>query len=652
MIFTHFIDGVPVNEPNGWEDFEQEVSRDFDKRMVTVQYPGDATFTKGGYKRLREMFMESDCGIVVYEAYDECDGVRILLVRANIILADCEWNLNRCEVSCSLVDDGIMARVDNNRNIPISPGADESKNTIPIAPVIPVDGVGVDVFTTTTGAYLGTRAAFDWLACMQHAVQYMTDSNVTLVSSWYNSLPDDERWSLLSGFQLRTAATGDNDSRITYTFEKLFEEMAKTYNLWMVVQRDNDGTPFVVIEQEEALFSTAVAADFPNTDNLVQSVDRDQLWATVVVGSSDAVKNQAATLSLPYLVLQGFSEEKFHFEGSCNTDSELDLMREFGWDTNLIQAVIAGNTNHDEKVFFIQYNRILNRATQGTYLNPNTLPALYNEAALNVNVLNRYTLPSQVGTYYDSIDASFEALTTSTSAPFTDVSPNANSSFNILPSFDNVISNPGGNYAPSLFTAPSQGYYVFRVLRRYQILSNTFGITALQKKLYSEINIRHLDGALAVISQSANINGSFAPQFGVFTPAGFYTHVHSAGFNMNAGDIVDVRFRFATSSAFGPSGGGQAVTARDNPSSIFESTFVATGGGILTNVDTEAARIIVYQFDRFTPATRWANILADPSLAIRVAPDDNLKVGHISSAVRNILKGTTTYELICKRDQK
>ena len=109
MTFTHYIDGVEVSEPDGWADFEQEVSRDFENRTISIKYPSDATFTGEGYKRLRALFVANDCGIVTYEAYDDCDGVRTLIVSANIILADCEWNLNRCEVNCSLVDDGIGA---------------------------------------------------------------------------------------------------------------------------------------------------------------------------------------------------------------------------------------------------------------------------------------------------------------------------------------------------------------------------------------------------------------------------------------------------------------------------------------------------------------------------------------------------------------
>jgi hypothetical protein len=655
MSFTHYIDGIEVNEPNEWPDFEQEIARDFDKRMVTVQYPGDATFTKGGYRRLRDMFMQSDCGIAVYEAYDECDGVRILLVRANIILADCEWNLNRCEVSCSLVDDGIMARIDNNRKIPMSPRADLSKNGVPITPALDIP---LEVFATQTGAYLpDPRKAFDWLAVMQNAVQYLTDSNITLVSSWYNSLPDNERWAMLSGHQLRSADTAVNADRITYTFEDLFQDMAKTYNLWMVVQRDNNGNPFIVIEQEEALFSTAVAADFPWQDNLVQSVDRDQLWATVTIASKEALRNQDNVQSLPYLILQGFSEESFAFTGICNTDAELDLKRVFAWDTNLIESVIGPNTNHPELVFFIQYDRTTNQATRNDWLNPGGLPVLYNEAGMNSKVLNRYALPSNVGSNVAPQTASFRARRTSTGVDYIDNSTGFNPSPIVDPApFQATLVDPGSNYTPSTYTAPAQGYYVIRVTRLWQIVENSFALAGfgpqlfLQKKLLSKIFIRRRNSLSVVVQTFQDQRGFEGAQFNIFTPAGLYEHVFSQGMQLNAGDTVEVLFQFIGSVSFGAPAG--QVVARDLPNSIFESTFVATGGGVLTNVDVDAARIITYDFERFTPATRWANMLGDPSLAVRVAPDENLKLGHIATATRNISKGTTTYTLICKRDQK
>lgn len=652
MTFTHYIDGQVVSEPAGWDDFEQEIARDFDKRMVVVQYPSEATFNLGGYELLRSMFLESDCGIVTYEAYDECDGVRSLLVRANIILADCEWNLNRCSVKCSLVDDGIMARIDNNRKIPISPAAEDSKNATPIAGVVPI---ALKVFYTHLGSYLNTpRAAYDWLECMQHAVRYMTDSNVTLVSSWYNSLPDNERWALLSGFQLRDAGTGPTATRITYTWESLFLEMAKTYNLWMVVQRDLDGNPFVVIEQEEALFSTNVAADFPWTDNLVQGVDRDQLWATVRVGVSEAIKNQAAVQSLPYLVLQGFSEELFHFEGVCNTDAELDLVREWGWDTNLIQAVIGGNTDHEELTFVVQYDRTTNEAFASDWFNTGGLPVLYNEAAMNINVLNRYPLPSNVGSFYAALDASFRARRTSSGLDFT----YTGSSITVGPfaeaPFEATLSDPGGNYTPNSYTAPQQGYYVMRVERLWAITENTFPVlfpVPIQKRAFSRIRIERRDAFAVLVDAWEFSSAPLLTQANLFSPPGTYEHIVNRGMVLNAGDVVTVFFAFSTTSSGDPQALG-SITARDLPSSIFETTFVATGGGTLTNIDPNAARIITYTFDRFTPSTRWARILNDPSLAVRVAPDDVLKLGHIAKATRNVLKGSTSYELICKRDQK
>jgi hypothetical protein len=489
---------------------------------------------------------------------------------------------------------------------------------------------------------------------MQHAVRYMTDSNVTLVSSWYNALPDDERWALLSGFQLRTGATGTGTNRITYTFEDLFLEMAKTYNLWMVVQRDNDGNPFVVIEQEGALFSTTVAADFPWTDNLVQGVDREQLWATVRVGVSEAIKNQAAVQSLPYLVLQGFSEELFHFEGVCNTDAELDLVREWGWDTNLIQSVIGGNTDHEELTFVVQYNRTTNEAVDSDWFNPGGLPSLYNEAAMNINVLNRYALPSNVGSFYAALDASFRARRTSSGTDYvnTDTGPTAVPTFVAAP-FEAELIDPGGNYVPSFYTAPQQGYYVFRVTRLYNILTNSFPVTffQVQKRIVSRILIERRDVSNTLIQTWSFESGPITDLPQLFTPVGPYEHQISLGVVLNQDDTIRVLFAFNGTGSGDPLATG-TIVARDQPDSIFESTFVATGGGTLTNIDPDAARIITYQFDRFTPSTRWTRMLNDPSLAVRVAPDDVLKLGHIAKATRNVLKGSTSYELICKRDQK
>ena len=128
-------------------------------------------------------------------------------------------------------------------------------------------------------------------------------------------------------------------------------------------------------------------------------------------------------------------------------------------------------------------------------------------------------------------------------------------------------------------------------------------------------------------------------------------HEVSNGFVLNAGDYVRVLFGFNFSSGGDPLATG-TITVQDQPLSTFGTTFVATGGGAVTNIDPEQSRVITYEFDRITNATDWRAMISDPTLAVQVAPDQALKLGHIQRASRNIYKGTTSYTLICKRSQK
>jgi hypothetical protein len=652
MSFTHYINGQQVPEPLGWREFAQEIDRDRDKRTISVKYPGTAEFTKSTYALLRALFIANDCTIVQYEAWETCGDSTILILRADIILADCKWNLARCTVECSLVDDGIGARISNNLKVPVSPLSPKTKNGDALTPA---PRISLRVFDPATGTYGTTRYAFDWLACMQHAVRYITDSNVTLVSQWYSNLPDEERLAITSGFQLRTGSPADGDDRVVYNFEDLFLEISKKYNLWMMVQRDLSGNPFVVVEPEEALYSTTTAATFLHTDNLIQSIDREQLWATVRVGSSTATKNQGGgEAALPFLVLQGYSEEFFHFEAVCNTDAQLDLVGKWVTCANTIERILDNNSEYDEDIVVVQYDRSTDEAVASDWYNPGGLPVLYNEQMLNINVLNRYSLPSNVGVFYASQDAAFQALSDAFGTPYSTTSTLGTTTSPVTALFPTEVSDPGGNYTPNDYTAPIQGYYVFNVLRRWQVTENTFGVSFfnIQKRAYSKIIVQRFDAFNVLVQQvefrSTN-NTSTVPN--VFTPVGNYVHQISQGFNLNAGDYVRVQYAWGTTSSGDILLTG-TIAMRDVPMSEFGTTFVATGGGVLTNVDPNAARVVTLEFERITTAAQWERMTSDPTLAVVVGEAAYPRVGNILSASRNLYKGTTSYTLIAKRSDR
>jgi hypothetical protein len=173
----------------------------------------------------------------------------------------------------------------------------------------------------------------------------------------------------------------------------------------------------------------------------------------------------------------------------------------------------------------------------------------------------------------------------------------------------------------------------------------------IQKRIVSRIRFERRDAANVLLGFWEFEDTVPIAQAGVFTPVGPYTHTVDQGIVMNATDTVRVLFAYTGATAGDPLATG-TITARDRTGSAFLTTFVASGGGILTNINPANARILTYSFDRLTTAQQWATLIGDPSMAIQVSTDDNMKTGHIMSATRNILKGTTSYEIICKRDQK
>ena len=644
MSFFHYIDGQQVDEPKEWKDFAQEVVRDFERRSIGVKYPGTSTFTRGAYRMLRDMFVSDDCGIVEYRCLEECGGLTLEVVRANIILADCKWNLTRCEVECSLVDDGVDARISNNRGIPISPTADLSKNGVSITPVTPVSLV---VFDPATGNPLGTqRTMFDWLACMQHAVQYMTDGLVTLQSNWYTALPVDERWAVCTGYQFRTGDATQEGTALIYKFGELFIELAKKYNLWLFVRRDNAGNPVVYIEQEQDTFVDQVVKDFEWTDNLIQGIDREQLWARVDVGSENGTKNTGAVEALPFLTLLGFSLEELHFTTECNTDSVLDLVSKYTICTNTLERMIGGDTGEDRRNVLIQYaigGPFLGQATPGLWLNPSSPSPLYNPAILNKDVLERYALPSSVGINTAPLLGNLLAVSTNNTASvlYTNTLPLNTVVQQAGPGLDfNVDTAPTGfdpdgvwDVGTQRYTAPQTGFYEFGIVLDW---------------LGGGVQTRYRARIGAQVFSASNVLLSTQEQVGEFRTGSTsnYSDFFQFGLVMDATDYVTFTLIWEIEAFAVPN---FAVLALRAGRRLF-TQFLAQGGGVTGNA--LESRIITYEFDRITNATDWRAMISDPTLAVQVAPDQALKLGHIQRASRNIYKGTTSYTLICKRSQK
>ena len=662
----HYLNGTEVTEPLGWSDFTEELVRDFERRFIAVKYEGQLTFTHDGYELLNNAFLDSGhCGIVTYEARQMCGDGERTVAKGAVIIADVKFNLTRCEAECSIADDGIGSRIINNMEIPVSPNATVTKNSVEITAVPEVDILLFDP-QAAVGTYLaGTRKGWDWYEAMKHAVLYITDTQATFVSDFYENLSTDDRYWISNGYSIRSASI--TVVRTSWTFKSLFEELAKKYDLWIGIERDSDGNPVLRCEEYSYWSSTSVWGGHPDIQDLIRTCEAARLYAKVDVGCSKAIKETETTLSLPYIPLRGFVNEAFHLSGVCNTDKALDLVNEWVIDSNVIEDVaVNGNDDYDDDLFLIQYQEDLLQAKKGDYLQPGTNPYLYNEPLQNAEVIDRYDLPSAVGAFYDPVDASFRASGQFGNGVFLNANPSTTATFfDIQTAFPNDYtppnfdpSNAWGNGTPpgtpvsqadSIYTAAATGYYEFECYGTFRVIQQIVsrqGPLAFAHRIALEFVLQRYDSGNNLISEQTALS-DYIYQLNAQTSL-----THTFGTSLTATDYVMLRNRFIVLSPSWLPGVedvnlgvfSQGITWRRMPEWYIKTNFVAAGGYVEAG---GGGPVVRYEFDRHIDAASWVSLTADPKQRVMISggPTPDIPT-HVVTAKRNVSTGKTEWAVL------
>lgn len=655
MELRHYIAGTLVEEPQGWGDFTEDLKRDYRLRLIGFQYPIDALFYGQAYEHLAGLYDADRCAVVPYRIEQQCENGWDVVVRAAVVLADIEWDLSRCQAKVKLVDDGIGARINNNKDVEVYPTGQVSKTGEDIDAPDPLDLEVFDPQASEPTYLASTRRAYDWLEVLQHCLRYIANANVSVVSAWYDALPDNERWCVIDGYTLRTGNT--DKSQLKYTYAGLFTELAKKYNLWAAAERDTGGAPVLRIEPEEYFYGAQVVADFPHTDELIRTIDQDRLYASVKVGSSTSIRELGSTWSLPYLILRGFTEESYTLRCECNTDEELDLVNKWVIDSNVIEKCLGGSAEYDTDIFLIQYDAATSKAVKSDYLLDGG-PYLYNEAALNVNVLNRYAFNCPLAVDVGDPEAEkFRAeFTLGPVQGFLLNWPGAATTVVDDPQFDDDYA--GLNYDPdnaygngtvqgnpvaavdNRYTAAFQGYYGFTMSLYLELVQNTIPTDHLLNVVpyFERYNSSNL-----FIERSPFIPGD-GPTV-TMQAEGEYSITGSWSFNLNPGDYVVPKINWGhvwVGNNFNPA----VIEADILNRSFFRLDFNTLGGGDVVTTDPDAFYAVLYKFERHSTPASWAQLKADLSAGVRVGPSSVLYRGYPKEASRNIKTGATKWTLI------
>lgn len=632
-IIRHYINDVLVEEPMGWMDFEEELDRDYQERIISVKYDSTLTFTAGGYAALRSIYLLGGyCADVTYRAEQECGGVVSIAAQGVIILSDAEWNLTRCEVEVQVVDDALGARVMNNMDIPISPLADLSKNGVTITPVTPFDLLIHRADAVAN--YSPARKAFNWWQSMQHALAYITDGQVSIVSDWVQTLADDEQYALVDGYMLRT---GDNNirRRITWTFKELFMEMAGRYNLYLAALRDANGNPQLRLEPESYWYGTAVTTQQLDIQDLVQGIDVERLYQRVEIGCEDSKYSAdiLATDYIPYVPLLTQIDEVYNFEGVCNTSSSLDLKFEFISENNTItDTLINQDEGSDDKIFLMQYSippLVANAIT--TIWSTSLFSRGYNPAIINGRILERYYLSSGVGSNIQPITPFQSIYTGNTEFTLT--------TLNQINAYTSIFAQ---------YTSTVTGFYVFDVRVVTQHLARQYYRAGEGANFWLQARVRlrarKFDSTNVLIDEQTY--AGFASEF-LGQPILDVTYSQS----MNAGDYIQFAYRFETlpnyveTQGIGPESYSPFIRVKVRPDVTRVTMIQSVAGGYANGLG--APPVVKYMFDRHVDLDTWLSLQSAPQNRISIGHESTeLTSGWVLNAKRNVATGECSWEVI------
>ena len=713
--FEHYLNGVLIDEPIGWRDFKEIIERDEDRRFIGVKYEGQVTFKSGGYDVLRELKAQNFCGIIPYRVFQQCGDDYQDAFAANILLTEVEWNLSRCTAAAVAADASYGTYVVNNGEIKLRPTAAQSKTGTDIAPCPytpvyvfdPNDAAQDYLNVTGIPGNPGGPIMWDWKEAMDHCLQYISDGNISgITSDWYDSLEGtyintfetNKSFAVTTGALLRSPQNFGSYDQFSpsqapeYSFNDLWQNLAKKYDLWSAMELSYDGTYRLRVEHREYFFGSQVVED-TNIQDMTEGVDQTALYGRIKVGSEEFVRGVATDASIPYLLLMGFTNEEYHVPIQCNTEAALDLMSDFVIDSNVIERVVVGGSEeYEENVFLIEYIRAPVQlsgallgypAVKGDYIIELANPFGYNPSIINEEVIRRYTTLGAVQYITNDTDG-FRAYEPAIGPSSSTTSGFGFGYFPVVPEqmryrFDYITAqtpfgrDPGNNYGngtpqgtpvaqvDSRYTAPVQGLYKMEIRMAWQILANFANVpNTAGKRIACRVIVERYDSGNVLIDQPLDYTGPQLSAYVVGPPYAqqfFTTPVFNA--YMNATDYCVVKYQFRFDEApFFPSGAYPIWTMQARPSvygpgdgtaiySYWKTEYIEGLGGEVLPPDLSGARTVLWKYDRTSTLAEWNALKAEPSAGVAVSPSDiATQLGHIRKVARVINSGETSWELI------
>ncbi|MCJ7761429.1 hypothetical protein MUP59_09870, partial [Candidatus Bathyarchaeota archaeon] len=313
------IDGADRGQPIDADNFSVNITEDKKINARIISYDNDLTFVGGVFEYLFNRLDQSGfCNLINVEVQYQCAGVWKRLTNGYIILSECSFKLDMCQVKTKLYDESFSTKINNNKSIPFSMLNAITKNLESVVPPAIIRG---QFFNPSTGVY-DTDQVFGNTVyqVFQQLITCMSDGLIDFASTYFefDLSQDGEFLFVANGEAIRNRGAGE----IVVSFEDLYTALHRKLNLCMIFEKQANGRPLIRIEQASFLTQQGASVNLYDQPDITLGFDKDRLYSAVSFGASPMLEAENCTngtCTFSQTPFRGFRDETFGFTGECNT---------------------------------------------------------------------------------------------------------------------------------------------------------------------------------------------------------------------------------------------------------------------------------------------------------------------------------------------
>lgn len=387
------------NQPDGISDLMEKISYSDEFKVYYFQIVGDLTFYDFDFEMLFELFKNNVCQTINIEIQSNENGMSWKSdFKGLVFINEIDFDYEKRSCKAQIVDDSLLSKIINNKDIQVSLSRDFTKNGYDINPCVLSS---FNVLDYSGVSFLG-RKGVTLFEAMRFIIEYISDGDVGFYSDYLSTNIDAKDYKI-------------SDTRGVYgqsvypriSFDELWSDISNIYNLRAYIYVLNGRNYFRC--EPSTFFDESNYSEMPNMKIQNVTSNEDRFFQKAVLGSAKEQTSAPDPIPSWYPLYTTFSSLSFASRKdeavpavTCNSDKVITLSMKRLISDNVIINVILNSpsvlSEYDGDV--IIWSEFQNVSGNNYY---------FNREISNEMVLSRwqYDLCLPPGSLYDICESTF-----------------------------------------------------------------------------------------------------------------------------------------------------------------------------------------------------------------------------------------------------